>query len=949
MTNDEQYTNIPRELKERRQWVCYRIEERDGNKTKVPYRTDKVGRGRGKTNDPETWHTFAEVLEAVGKPKNRFDGIGFVLSQDDPYTFIDFDHVVNDGVIEGWAREIIEKVASYTEFSQSGTGLHIIARAKKPGPRCRTYKHPKFEMYDNVRLVVFTGNLLPGSNAEITDAQRAVGEVYVGMFGENPRNAPPKEAAKNARPVGMSDPALIEKAMSSKNGQKFSRLWNGNTGDYNGDDSSADMALCCMLAYWTQRDPVRIDRLFRESGLMRDKWDEMRGDRSYGVMTISAAIEQTTKVYRGSSDGPGKEEVTDEELASAHEKIAASKEARTAAAVFKTVDSLALLSPGEYADVVKELKEAVPQLDLRELKAAVGRARKSKRAGESGEYPELVVSNRQLRDMGNEAIRLLEDSNVPPTLFVRSGAVCQVVEDERGRPVIRVVTDEIILAKLAKTCDFVVITEDGPKNVIPPKSIASYVLSEGRWPFPALEAITRSPTIGQNGSIAQLPGYDPETRLFYHKFGQDEIIEVPENPTLDDVETALALIDELLCDFPFDCQASRVNAIALLLAPIVQPAIRDLTPLILLDAPTAGSGKSLLATVTGIISEGATPDFTTAPIKDEEWPKKITAILSAGPSLVVIDNIKYTLQSDALAMLLTARIWKDRVFGKNTETVILPNRAVWVATGNNIQLAGDIPRRCVWIRIDPRQSKPHERDGFRHSNLTQWVSENRGRLLWALLTLCRAWYAAGSPSYPVPAFGSYEKWSRTVGGILAHAGISGFLENRDRLWEQSDTESTEWETFLAAWLDVYSNSPVTPKELVRDIEAESSIAEAVPATVSDAVHGKGNVYSKLGHQFKSRLGKRYGLRGLRLEKGPEKRNGNTWLVVEDSFDSTATLHINSRSIASNVEGVESRLPQTREQSQLCAEEIIPCDNGLKVKSHPQPSTVHRADENCEDF
>lgn len=950
MTSDERYENIPHELKELRQWVCYRIEKRDGKKTKIPYRTDKVGRGRAKTNDPTTWHTFEEVVEAVGKPKNRFDGVGFVLSETDPYVFIDLDHVVNDGKIEGWAQEIIEKMHSYTEFSQSGGGIHIIVRAKKPGPRCRTHEHPKFEIYDSVRLVVFTGNLVSGSQAEIMDAQRMVDEVYFGVFGENPRNAPPKETTKNLRPVGMSDPALIEKAMSAANAGKFRRLWNGNTGDYDGDDSAADMALCCMLVFWTQRDPARIDRMFRESGLMRSKWDEKRGDQTYGEMTIDAAIEQTTDVYRGPSDRPGKREVTEEELASARERIGKAKEARTAAAVFEAVESLAILSSGEYADVVKELKEKVPQLDLRELKSAVGRAGKSKRAGDSGAFPELVVNNRQLRDMGNEAIRLLEHSNVPPTLFVRSGVVCQVVEDECGRPVIRTVTDEIIVARLAKTCDFVVETKDGPKNVVPPRSIASYVLSEGRWPFPALEAITRSPTIRRDGSIAQLPGYDPETRLFYYKLGQDETIEVPETPQLGDVRQALDLIDELLHDFPFDCPASRANALALLLSPVVQPAIMDVAPLVLIDAPTAGSGKGLLATVAGIISGGTAPDFTTAPTRDEEWPKKITAILFSGPSLVVIDNVKYTLQSADLAALLTAKTWKDRVFGKNTETVILPNRATWVATGNNIQLGGDIPRRCIWIRIDPRQPKPHERKDFLHSNLTLWVSENRGRLLSALLTLCRAWYAAECPAYPAPAFGSFETWTRTVGGILAHAGVTGFLENKDRLWEQSDTESTEWEVFLSSWLELYGSTPVTPKELVRNIEAEEGIAEAVPVSISDAVHGKGDSCSRIGYQFRARLGKRYGPRGLRLERGPRKGAGITWTVAIDEYqsecrvddkpytDSVSELRANE---AISVGCVGLQTPNVGAEEKISQrEEIIPCETGLNDENPTQPYTLH---------
>jgi len=950
MTSDARYANIPQELKARRQWVCYRIEERDGKKTKIPYRTDKVVRRKARTNDPATWHTFDEVLEAVGEPRNRFDGIGFMLSDADPYVFIDLDHIVDGGVIEKWAREIIDTVGSYTEFSQSGTGIHVIARAEKPGPRCRTHKHPQFEIYDSVRLVVFTGKVLPGSPAEIRDAQEAISEIYFEVFAENPRNVPPKETTKNARPVGMSDPMLIEKATSAANGDKFGRLWNGNTGDYNGDDSAADMALCCMLAFWTQRDPVRMDRLFRESGLMRGKWDEKRGDRTYGEMTVNAAIDQTTEVYGGSSGRRGKREVTEDELASAREAIGQAKQAGTAAGVFEVIEPLAILPSGEYADVVKELKEAVPQLDLGELKGAVSRARNPKRAGERGEYPELVVSNRQLRDMGDEAIRLLERSNLPPTLFVRSGALCQVVEDERGRPVIRTVSDEVMIARLSKICDFVVDTRDGPKNVMPPKSIASYVLSEGKWPFPPLEAITQSPTIRPDGSIAQLPGYDPETRLYYHRTGDGGLPDVPEDPTWQDVEAALKLIEELLCDFPFDCQASRANAVALLLSPVVQPAIKDVVPLVLVDAPTAGSGKSLLAIVAGIISGGAVPDFTTAPTKDEEWPKKITAILSAGPSLVVIDNVNHPLRSVDLAALLTARTWKDRVFGKNTETVILPNRAVWVATGNNIQLGGDIPRRCIWIRIDPRLAKPHEREGFRHPNLTQWVSENRGRLLSALLTLCRAWYAAGCPAYPVLAFGSFETWTRTVGGILSHAGVSGFLGNRDRLWEQSDTESAEWEAFLANWLELYGTAPVTPKQLVQDIAAEEGIAEAIPASISDAVHGKGDSCSRVGYQFRARLGRRYGPRGLRLERGPRKSTGITWTVLADQSEMKCrvdgepyTEHESVLSVKDHSSvGCEGSYTPNAGAAGVISErgEIILCEDGSEVESPAQPCTLH---------
>lgn len=882
--NSAKFANIPQELKARRQWVCYRIEFRDGRKTKIPYRTDKAGGGRARSNDSTTWHSFEEVVSALAKPKNRFDGIGFILSESDPYTFIDLDHVVSGGAVEEWAQEIVDKVKSYTEFSQSGAGIHIFARARKPGPRCRTHKHPKFEIYDRLRLVVFTGKLLPGSPPQIRGAQKVVDEIYFRMFADEPRSEP-KKAGREFHPILASDRELVDMALAASNGGRFRRLWSGDTSEYGGDDSAADMALCCSLAFWTRKDPERMDRLFRMSGLMRPKWDEKRGDWTYGRRTIDAAIERTTEVYDGRGGVQARRGAADEQLTAARARIAQARNAGSASAVFEAVESLALLPPGEYADAVKKLKEAVPQLDLRELKKAVARARKSKFANEGSEYPQLVVSNRQLRDMGDEAVGILERSNAPPTLFVRSGALCEVVEDERGRPIIRAVTEDVVLARLAKTCNSVVQTEDGLKNVLPPRSIASYILAQGRWPFPPLEAVTCSPTIRQDGSIAQVPGYDSATRLYYHRTS-DEPVNVPDKPTSEDVVKALGLLDELLHDFPFDCQASKANAIALLLSPIIQPAVMDLTPLFLIDAPTAGSGKSLLAITAGIISSGAVPDFTTAPSKDEEWPKKITAILTAGPSLVVIDNVKHTIQSAELAMLLTTRAWKERVFGKNTETVILPNRAVWVATGNNIQIGGDIPRRCVWIRIDPRQSKPHQREGFLHPNLIDWTLENRASLLAALLVLCRAWYADGSPEYPVPVFGSFEKWTHTVGGILGHAGVEGFLANRDQLWEQSDAESAEWEAFLSKWHKVYGSKPITPKELVRAVETGEEIADALPAVVSDALCGKGDRCSRIGKQFRARLGKRYGKGGFRLERGARNTGGVTWVVEADDAQST---------------------------------------------------------------
>lgn len=636
MINETSFADIPQELKERRQWVCYRLELRDGSKTKVPYQPTQGGPLLyARSNDPSTWHPFEDAVEATRIPQNQFNGIQYVLSDSDPYTFIDLDYVVTDGVVEEWAQDIVDDVGSYTELSQSGTGIHIIARAKKPGPRCNTSKFPKLEIYDDKRLVVFTGKLCPGAPTKIRDAQKSIDELYLRVFGKNERLSHSTQMDLKAVPVDVSDSALIEKAKSARNGDKFTRLWDGDTADHRGDDSAADLALCRRLAFWTHCDVARMDRLFRQSGLMRPKWDERRGERTYGQRTLDAAIDKTQEGYDGHSGKHAGGQATEAELA----------------AEMHSQDG------------------AIPQLDIGHPKQKPEQVP----AIDSSALPDLELYDRQIRDIGEDAIRFLREVNDPPVLFRRCGLLCQLIEDENGAPALRVVTEEILLCSLAKTCNFM----KRKLNVPPPKSIAPYILSETSLPFPFLEAVTRTPIIRPDGSIVQGAGYDPPTKLYYHQSVMQDI-EVPDRPSGEDVEEARKLLDEMLYDFPFDSESSKANMIALLVTAIMRPAISGVLPLFLVDAPVAGSGKSLLAELVGMLCSGAMPKITTAPSKEDEWSKLITSLLASGPSLFILDNISSVLQSAALASVITSGSRQDRVFGKNTETVTFPNLAGWL-------------------------------------------------------------------------------------------------------------------------------------------------------------------------------------------------------------------------------------------------------------------------------
>lgn len=273
---------IPAELRAYDQWVCWQAEVRENRITKVPY--TPTGRPASST-EGNTWSTFEHCLAAY--EAGHYDGVGFVLSPDDPFVGIDFDDTTDSGRLA--------LLPSYAETSPSGRGLRCIVKGMKPDGRCR---RGDVEVYDQARYLTITGHRLPDAPATIEPVD--LRPFWRDAFGDDA--GPMQTNHTPAQPVDLDDRALIEKARSARGGAKFDRLWRGDTSDYptqNGkpDYSAADLALCNLLAFWTGRDAARMDRLFRQSGLMRDKWDEMRGAQTYGSMTIQKAIEDTHETY----------------------------------------------------------------------------------------------------------------------------------------------------------------------------------------------------------------------------------------------------------------------------------------------------------------------------------------------------------------------------------------------------------------------------------------------------------------------------------------------------------------------------------------------------------------------------------------------------------------------------------------------------------------------------
>ena len=196
---------------------------------------------------------------------------------------------------------------------------------------------------------------------------------------------------------------------------------------------------------------------------------------------------------------------------------------------------------------------------------------------------------------------------------------------------------------------------------------------------------------------------------------------IKEWPTKEDaVAAAQYLLTEVLGDFPYVDQASQANAIAALLTPLVRPVIDGCTPLFLFDKPAPGTGATLQTEIISEIVIGEAADLKKQSDSDEEMRKQITTWLLPGPQLIIIDNVDTSIRASSLSSALTCRLWSDRIL-RYSKQVSLPNLATWCATGNNIQLSGDIPRRACLIRIDAKVAKPWERDTskFRQSRYPQ--------------------------------------------------------------------------------------------------------------------------------------------------------------------------------------------------------------------------------------
>lgn len=283
---------IPTELKHLKQWCIWKYEHRQGKKTKVPY---SINNQMAKSNDERTWADYESARAALHT--YQADGLGFFFKE--PYMGIDIDDIAEEierfkqnDIADNLIFEMYESLKSYAEYSPSGTGIHIIIKGSVPGARRRK---ANVEMYDSGRFFTMTGNSL-GKYTEINKPnERTIERLYKKYVGEQTIIQLPN--LDHGVTHDLNESEIVARILNSKQADLFRKFMNDGWQEIYASQSEADMAFANLLAFWCARDFTKMDSLFRQSSLMRGKWDERRGKTTYGEGTLYKAINEIQSVY----------------------------------------------------------------------------------------------------------------------------------------------------------------------------------------------------------------------------------------------------------------------------------------------------------------------------------------------------------------------------------------------------------------------------------------------------------------------------------------------------------------------------------------------------------------------------------------------------------------------------------------------------------------------------
>ena len=424
-----------------------------------------------------------------------------------------------------------------------------------------------------------------------------------------------------------------------------------------------------------------------------------------------------------------------------------------------------------------------------------------------------------------------------------------------------------------------------------PRAVVDAIRERGEWPgLRPLLGLLESPSLRPDGTVLDQEGYDQSTALLFRPARSYR--QVAANPTDAEICAALNQLREPFGEFHLEAEADGASLIALMLTIAARPAVEGPVPHWAVMAPSFGAGKTLLVEAATIAMTGADPDLL-APVggrpaeAEAEMRKRVTTLLLEAPRVAALDNVPDgdTLDSKVLAALLTSTIWTDRILGGN-EKACIPSQTVWVSTGCNYRLWGDLARRSLSIVINPCVEDPHRRT-FSIPDLRGYVLRRHPDLLVAALTILRGFFAAGCPSHGKAPLGKFEAWDRLIrAAVIWCTGLAGPaldpLETAARLQEESPDRGA-----LAALLAAISRllpggAPATAKELVQLAISDDPLREAIVA-IGGAKKGEPDSRA-LGNRLRTLKGRVVDGRAVYL--GDHVQGVATWRVLEAATGGT---------------------------------------------------------------
>lgn len=422
-----------------------------------------------------------------------------------------------------------------------------------------------------------------------------------------------------------------------------------------------------------------------------------------------------------------------------------------------------------------------------------------------GELPQAVDRVEQAL-IDNEVDIFQRFESLVRVARIQTSAESEGIKRETGSLVLQTVTSPWLREQFARNAQWAKHQKKGLVPIDPPTDAATaYLARVGNWKLRFLKGVIQAPTLRADGSVLQDKGYDPDTGLLYDP-GRTEFAKVPERPTPEEARAALEVLKRPFREVRFDSDPHRSVALAAVMTALVRRMF-SAAPLFAIDAPTAGSGKSLLSEIICIIATGHKPAMMSQGKSDEENEKRLSSVLMAGDPVIVIDNCDRPIEGDFLCTMLSQEKVKPRILGRS-EVANVPTGSLVVATGNNIELAGDITRRTLFCRIDTGEERPDQID-YSFDAIAE-TTEMRPQLVVAALTILRAYIVAGRPK-PLKKIGGFEQW-----GLIREALV--WLDQPDpeltrELVMADDPHKALLVDFLRLWRDVFKDRQLSLSEV----------------------------------------------------------------------------------------------------------------------------------------